>query len=138
MKWLREIEELEEILRHLPKMIVCTFNTELVYERAYGTLFFELGLPAENVIGKKVSDVVELHRRGIVLPYFHAALQGHEVTFLHERNNLFLEVNLFPIRRMSTKGVGEVVGGISTTRDVSHRIRNIMMHGMNDSDSDEL
>ena len=121
-----EAEELTEILNHLPRLVVCTFDEDLVYKRAFGTLFPELGITPEEIIGQRVEDVVEPHRRPLVLPYFSLVLAGGDVTFLHERNNIFLEISLYPIRRVVGK-FSMVVGGISVSRDVSHRIRNIMM-----------
>ena len=123
---LRSLEDLHdlghlglEILAALPGTAVHVFDADLRYVFAGGGALVERGWDARTFAGRLVEDVVPAKIAGLLLPHYHAVLEGESASFDFESVDAtrWYRIDVTPI----TDEAGAVIGGIAVSRDITDR-----------------
>lgn len=119
----RRIRERERRYRTLAENIpggMAMFDENLVYQTATGTIYDNLGIDTEHVVGRQVTDidVLDEETRNRLYEIYRAAVEGEESRLEVDIGDRTVALHVVPIRDES----GEITGGMTLSKDVTERV----------------
>jgi PAS domain S-box-containing protein len=119
---LRESEARHRLLlQNLPDTLLSLYDRQLRLLLVEGPMLARLGVAAEDLVGRTLSDITQAYRLGDFERVHHAALAGESTSIEHQLPQLDIvyELQVAPYR----DDAGEIVGVFSVARDISERKR---------------
>ena len=119
---LRESEARHRLLlQNLPDTLVSLYDRRLRLLLVEGPMLARLGVGAEDLLGRTLSELTQAYKLGDFEALYRAALAGEHTLTEHQlpREGILYELQVAPYRDES----GEIVGAFSVARDITERKR---------------
>jgi PAS domain S-box-containing protein len=119
---LRESEARHRLLlQNLPDTLLSLYDRQLRLLLIEGPMLARLGVAAEDLVGRSLSDITQAYQLGNFEAMYHAALAGESTITEHQlrRPGIVYELHVAPYR----DDAGEIVGVFSVARDITERKR---------------